>query len=180
MTADRIAAACGEARKLGLRAMAHAHASERARAAILAGCTTIEHGTLLDDATLESMAARGVYFDPNFLVLHNYLDNKAEVSGHWQLQRAGVRLYGKGAAAVWPARMAATPNNYRVRDGGDSPMDALASETSVAAESLGMSDRIGPLEDWEGADIVTVDGNPLDDITAVRRVVFVMRHESVV
>src|ERR1035437_8631664 len=58
--------------------MVHAHASEGARAAIMAGCTTIEHGTFLDDATLNLMAARGVYFDPNFLVLHNYLDNKAK------------------------------------------------------------------------------------------------------
>ena len=53
---------------------------------------------------------------------------------------------------------------YRVRDGGDSPMDALLSGTSVAAESLGMADRIGSLAEGKEADIVAVDGNPLDDI----------------
>ena len=53
---------------------------------------------------------------------------------------------------------------YRVRDGGDSPMDALLSGTSVAAESLGMADRIGSLAEGKEADMVAVDGNPLDDI----------------
>jgi imidazolonepropionase-like amidohydrolase len=53
---------------------------------------------------------------------------------------------------------------YRVQDGGDSPMDALLSGTSVAAESLGMADRIGSLAEGKEADMVAVDGNPLDDI----------------
>ena len=99
MTADQIDAACGEARKVGLRAMVHAHASEGARAAIMAGCTTIEHGTFLDDATLELMAARGVYFDPNFLVLHNYLDNKAKFLGIGNYNEQGFAYMEKGAAA---------------------------------------------------------------------------------
>src|ERR1017187_3808399 len=68
---------------------------------------------------------------------------------------------------------------YRVRDGGDSPMDALLSGTSVGAESLGMADWIGSRAEGKEADIVAVDGNPLDDITAVRRVVFVMKHGRV-
>ena len=53
---------------------------------------------------------------------------------------------------------------YRVQDGGDSPMDALLSGTSVAAESLGMADRIGSLAEGKEADMVAVDGNPLDDV----------------
>jgi len=65
---------------------------------------------------------------------------------------------------------------YRVKDGGDKPMDALMSGTSMAAESLGMGDRIGAVAAGMEADLVAVEGNPLDDITAVRRVVFVMRH----
>jgi len=62
-----------------------------------------------------------------------------------------------------------------VKDGGDKPMDALMSGTSVAAESLGMADKIGSLAPGMEADLVAVQGNPLDDITAVRRVVFVMK-----
>ena len=135
MTVDQINATCGEAKKLGLRAVVHAHASDGARAAIEAGCTSIEHGTFLDDATLQLMASRGVYFDPNFLVLHNYLENKAEVPGHRQLHRGGICVHGKGASAggrrveagaqgstsrsysaptPWPARTAAMPRSSSI------------------------------------------------------------------
>src|SRR6202789_466299 len=72
MTKEQINAACGEAKLVGLRAAVHAHALHGARASIEAGCTSIEHGTFLDDATLDMMVAHGTYFDPNFLVLHNY------------------------------------------------------------------------------------------------------------
>src|SRR5450759_5442960 len=81
MTPQQIAAACGEAKAQGLRSVVHAHSPDGARAAVMAGCTAIEHGTFRDDATLELMAQRGVYFDPNFLVLHNYLDNKPKLLG---------------------------------------------------------------------------------------------------
>ncbi len=64
---------------------------------------------------------------------------------------------------------------YRVREGHDKPMDALMSGTSVAAESLRMSDKIGTIAAGFEADLVATDGNPLEDITAVRRVVFVMK-----
>jgi len=179
----------------------HAHASEGARAAIMAGCTTIEHGTFLDDATLELMAARGVYFDPNFLVLHNYLDNKAKFLGIGNYNEQGFAYMEKAlplvADVLRRARKAhvkvvlgtdavagahgrnAEEFIYRVKDGGDTPMDALLSGTSVAAESLGMADRIGSLAEGREADLVAVDGNPLDDIAAVRRVVFVMKHGRV-
>lgn len=68
---------------------------------------------------------------------------------------------------------------YRVKDGGDAPMQALVSVMSVAAESLGMGDRVGSIGAGMEADLVATDGNPLDDITAVRRVVFVMKHRGV-
>ncbi len=71
MTVDQVTAACSEAKAVGLRSVVHAHASDGAKAAIVAGCTSIEHGTFLDDATLDLMAERETFFDPNFLVLHN-------------------------------------------------------------------------------------------------------------
>ena len=64
---------------------------------------------------------------------------------------------------------------YRVRDGGQPPMDAIISATSLSAESLRMQDRIGSIARGMEADIIATDGNPLEDITAVRRVVFVMK-----
>ena len=76
MTDEQIQAVCGEAKAIGLRVVVHAIGDEGARAAVLAGCTSIEHGTFLKDDTLDLMAQRGTYFDPNLLVLHNYLDKR--------------------------------------------------------------------------------------------------------
>ena len=197
-TVEQIDAACGEAKAQGLRTIVHAHAADGARAAVLAGCTSIEHGTFLDDATLQLMADRGVYFDPNFLVLHNYLDNKSKFLGIGNYNEEGFAAMEKGLPLVadvyrrarklhlkivlgTDAVAGAHGRNaeefiYRVKDGGDTPMDALMSGTSVAAESLGMAGKIGALAPGMEADLVAVEGNPLDDITAVRRVVFVMKH----
>ncbi len=201
MTQEQIDAACGEAKKVGLRAAVHAHSSDGARASIAAGCTSIEHGTFLDDATLKLMEERGVYFDPNFLVLHNYLENKAKFFGIGNYNEEGFAAMEKGLPLVADvykrARRAhvkivlgtdavagshgrnAEEFIYRVKDGGDTPMDALISGTSMAAESLRMADKIGSLTEGMEADLVGVVGNPLDDITAVRHVVFVMKHGQI-
>jgi imidazolonepropionase-like amidohydrolase len=202
MTADQIRAACGEANKLGLRTLVHAHASDGARTAIEAGCTSIEHGTFLDDATLQLMAAKGTYFDPNFLVLHNYLDNKPKFLGIGNYNEEGFAAMEKGLPLVADVLRRAREAHvkivlgtdavagshgrnaeefiYRVKDGGDTPMDAILSGTSVAAESMRMSDRIGAIAEGLQADLVATAGNPLDDITAVRRVAFVMKGGKVV
>ena len=82
MSDAQIQATCGEASAVGLRSVVHAIGDAGARAAVAAGCTSIEHGTFLTDATLDLMAARGTYFDPNLLVLHNYLDNRDGFSFH--------------------------------------------------------------------------------------------------
>jgi imidazolonepropionase-like amidohydrolase len=144
------------------------------------------------------MASHGTYFDPNFLVLHNYLDNKPKFLGIGNYNDEGFAAMEKGLPLVADVLKRARARHvkivlgtdgvagahgrnaeefiYRVKDGGDSPMDAIASGTSVAAESLGMGDKIGAIAPGMEADLVAVDGNPLDDITAVRRVVFVMKH----
>ncbi len=197
MSAAQIQAACGEAAKVGLRSVVHAHAPDGARASVEAGCTSIEHGTFLDDATLQLMAARGVYFDPNFLVLHNYLDNRPKFLGIGNYTEEGFAAMEKGlplvAEVLRRARKAhvkvplgtdgvagahgrnAEEFIYRVKDGGDTPMDAILSGTSVAAESLRLGDKIGAVAAGMEADLVATAGNPLEDITAVRRVVFVMK-----
>ncbi len=67
----------------------------------------------------------------------------------------------------------------RVRDGGEDPMAAMISATSLAAQSLNLPDEIGSIAPGMQADIIGIDGNPLQDITSVRRVVFVMKHGKV-
>src|SRR5216117_3497707 len=82
LSEDQLRAACGEARAQGRRSVVHAHAAEAARRAVLAGATSIEHGVLLDEATLDLMADHGTFFDPNlYLVFQNYFDNKARFLG---------------------------------------------------------------------------------------------------
>src|SRR5579862_109700 len=165
MSDEQIRAACSEAAALGLRSVVHAHASSGARAAVLAGCTSIEHGALLDTETLQLIASHGVYFDPNFLVWHNYLENKDKFLGIGNYTEEGFAYMQKAIPQMsdvlkrsmalhiklvigTDATAGAHGRNaeefiYRVKDGGDSAMDALISGTSVAAESLGMADRIG-------------------------------------
>src|SRR5207247_1370507 len=82
LSEDKLRAACGEAKAHGRRCVVHAHAAEAARRAVLAGATSIEHGVLLDEATLDLMADHGTFFDPNlYLVFQNYFDNKARFLG---------------------------------------------------------------------------------------------------
>lgn len=193
MTAEQIQAVCQEAKAVGLRSVVHAIGDAGARAAVEAGCTSIEHGTFLSDATLDLMARLGAYFDPNLLVLHNYLDNRASFSFNERqldilekgiaptedvLRRARARklkiVFGTDAVAGSHGRNA-EEFIYRVQDAGEKPMDALISATSVSAEALGLGNEIGTLAAGFQADLVATEGNPLDDITAVRRVAFVMK-----
>jgi imidazolonepropionase-like amidohydrolase len=202
MSTEQIDATCGEAKAQGLRAVVHAHATDGARAAILAGCTGIEHGTMLDDATLDLMRERGVFFDPNFLVLHNYIDNKPKYLGIGNYNDEGFAYMEKALPLVADVLRRARAHHvmivfgtdavagshgrnfeefiYRVKDGGDKPMDAIMSATSVAAASLRMGDKIGTIAPGFEADLVAVEGSPLEDITSVRKVGFVMKGGKVV
>jgi imidazolonepropionase-like amidohydrolase len=199
MTDEQLQAACGEAKSLGLRTIVHAHSAESAKAATLAGCTTIEHGAYVTDEVFDLMAQHGTYFDPNIgLVLQNYLENKEKFLGIGNYNEQGFAFMEKGKGIVLEtfkralkhknlkiiygtdAVAGAHGRNFeefvvRVRDGGQDPMAALVSVTSLSAESLGMQDRIGAIAPGMEADIVAMDGNPLQDVTASRRVVFVMK-----
>ncbi len=193
MTDEQIQAACGEAKAVGLRSLVHSISSKGTTASVLAGCTSIEHGDFLDDKTLALMAEHGTYFDPNFLVLHNYLDLREK----FNFSEASLASLGKAIAPTADVLRRARKHNvkvvfgtdavagahgrnadefiYRVKDGGDSFTQALISATSLAAESIGMGDRIGTIAPGYEADVVATDGNPMDDVTAVRRVVLVMK-----
>ena len=193
MTDEQIQAVCGEAKAVGMRAVVHAIGDSGARAAVLAGCTSIEHGTFLTNETLDLMAQRGTYFDPNLLVLHNYLDKRESFTFTQAqldtlekgiaptidvLERARARnikiIFGTDAVAGSHGRNA-EEFIYRVRDAKEKPMDAIISATSLSAQSLGLGGEIGAVAPGLEADLVAVAGNPLEDITAVRRVVFVMK-----
>ena len=193
MTDAQIQATCSAARAAGLRAVVHAIGDAGARAAVRAGCTSIEHGTFVSNETLDLMVERGTFFDPNLLVLHNYLDNRAHFDFTPQaletleqgiaptvdvLRRARARgvkiVFGTDAVSGAHGRNA-EEFVYRVRDAREPPMEVFRSATSIAADSLGLGSQIGTIAAGYDADLVAVDGDPLTDITAVRKVVFVMK-----
>jgi imidazolonepropionase-like amidohydrolase len=202
LTQAQVDAACGEATSLGKRAIVHAQGPEGARAAVLAGCTSVEHGYRLTDEVLDLMAQHGTYYDPNFgLLLHNYIENKQKFLGIGNFNEKGFEYMEKGIPIGIDTFKRAMSRKikmifgtdvgagglgrnfeefiYRIRDGGQPPMDAIISATSQAAESIRMQDKIGTLAPGLEADIVAVDGNPLNDVTAFRRVVFVMKSGKV-
>lgn len=193
MTDEQIQATCSEATAQGLRSVVHAIGDSGIRASVLAGCTSIEHGNFISDDSLRLMAQRGTYFDPNFLVLHNYLDRLPQFDFNASTEtalRAAIplsadvlkraRKFGVKVVLGTDAVAGAHGRNaeefiYRVKDGGDKPMDALISGTSLAAEALRLGRTVGTVAPGYEADLVAVEGDPLNDITAVRHVVFVMK-----
>ncbi len=200
LSQEQLNAACEEAKKQGLRTLVHAY-REAVRAATLAGCTQIEHGLGATDEDLKLMAEKGTYFDPQAgLLLETYLQNREKYAGtpfypktpeefapmekilplnHELMQRAaktaGLKIvFGTDAVAGAHGRNAEEFID-RVRDGGVSPLAAMVSANSLGAEALGLGGQIGTIAPGFAADLIALDGNPLKDITAVRRVVFVMK-----
>jgi imidazolonepropionase-like amidohydrolase len=198
MTDEQLLAVCGEAKAAGLRTLVHAQSDSAAMAAARAGCTQVEHGSGISAATLAFMAQRGVYLDPNIgLVLQNYVENKPRYLGIGNYTEEGFAFMEKQIPENYPmfkralaakvkmpmgtdAVAGAHGQNARelitrVRDGGQPAMDAIVSATSLAAESLALERQLGALAPGLQADIIAVDGDPLLDITSLRRVTFVMR-----
>jgi imidazolonepropionase-like amidohydrolase len=198
MSYEQVEAACGEAKKLGKRSALHAQSPEGAIMAVRAGCTQVEHGARLSEEAIDMMAKAGTYFDPNNgLLFHNYFEYKPRFLGISNWTEEGYAHMEKARPEGWKwfkralekkvkivFGTDAVPGShgrnseeliFRVKDGGQKPMDAIVSATSVAAEAVGLAGTIGAIAPGMEADIIAVEGDPLQDITAVRRVVFVMK-----
>jgi imidazolonepropionase-like amidohydrolase len=177
-----------EAHTLRRRTAAHAHGAEAAKRAIRAGIDSIEHGTFLDDEALRMMHDKGVFLVPTLATRVGLGSSKFPPAVQAKAERAmaqqdvmvrralalGVRIALGTDAAVYPHGENAREFALLAAD-GMSPAQALMAGTSSAAELLGLKEKIGALKPGMAADIVAVPGNPLDDIGATRRVVFVMK-----
>ena len=190
----QLAAICSEAKAQGLRSVVHAISAQSVRAATLAGCTQIEHGTFVTDDELRLMAQHGTIFDPQVcLVFQNYIDHpdaynfsdsslgplkSAIPAATAMFKRAiatpGLKIvFGTDAVALAHGRNA---DELLCRVGaGQRPMDAIVSATSAGAAALGLGDWLGVISPGFDADLIAVAGDPLMDIGVMRRVVFVMR-----
>lgn len=198
VTQEQLDALCGEARAQGLRTAVHAHGPDSIIASVKAGCGQIEHGLFADAAAIAAMKSADVFFDPNIgLVLQNYLENKDKYLGVGNYTEEGFAFMEKALPGLGPVFRRALEAGLRmplgtdavagahgqnarelmarVKDGGQTPMGAIVSATSLAAESLGLADTIGTLKAGYEADIVGIGGDPTRDITKLKDVRFVMK-----
>lgn len=200
LSQEQLNAACDEAKKQGLRTLVHAY-REAVRAATLAGCMQVEHGLGASDEDLKLMAEKGTYFDPQAgLLIENYIQNKSRFAGtpffpkteegfasmaeilpmNRELMRRAAKIPGLKIVFGTDAVAGAHGRNAeelidRVRDVGLDAMSVMVSANSLGAEALGLGDQIGSIKPGLQADIIALDGDPTKDITAVRRVAFVMK-----
>src|SRR6185295_17108806 len=182
---EQIGAICSEAKTQGLRTVVHAISAQSVRAATLAGCTQIEHGTFVTDAELKLMAEHGTIFDPQVcLVFQNYVDHPdaynftdstlaplkaaiptASAMFAKAIKTPGLKIvFGTDAVALAHGRNA-EELVCRVR-AGQSAMDAIVSATSAGAAALGLGSTIGAIAPGYDADLIATDGDPSRDIAA--------------
>jgi imidazolonepropionase-like amidohydrolase len=197
LSENQLKVLCDEARAVGLRSMVHAYRGQVAAAA-RAGCREIEHATYATVEDLQVAVQAGAFITPQVgLVVQNYIENEARYIGIDGYTTEGmqvmlrdmpedftvctrlVHMTGAKMAFGTDATAGAHGHNAeeligRVQHCGQSPMAALVAANSVSAEAIGMGRELGRLAPGYAADIIALDGNPLEDITAVRRVVFVM------
>ena len=176
---------------------AHAHGAEGMKRAVRAGVRSIEHGTLMDAETMRLMKKHGTYYVPT-ISAGEFVAEKAKVDGYYpeiirpkaakigpqikitlsKAYKAGVKIaFGTDSGVSYHG------NNGRefqyMVEAGMQPMETIQSATKVAAELLGNSDTFGTVEAGKAADIIAVKGNPVEDITILQNVSFVMKGGTV-
>ncbi|MCI0634533.1 MAG: amidohydrolase family protein [Actinobacteria bacterium] len=186
---DEIRAAVEEAGHKGLKVAAHAHSTEGIKSAVRAGVASIEHGTYVDDEGLRLMKERGTYlvadiYDAEWIrqaagYPRDFADKQPEGD---EIQRQnfkkaaqmGVRIAYGTDAGVYPHGFNARQFAWQVRY-GQTPMEAIRSATIHAADLIGRGNEAGALEPGKWADLIAVRGDPLQDVSLLEKVVFVMK-----
>lgn len=184
MTPEEMSAVVDEAGRRHRPVAAHCYGDEAARQAIRSGVRSIEHGLFLDEETFRMMKEKGVWYCPTLTAYRtSYDEQKTEAwkkvaDGHREsfrrALRLGVRIASGSDAGDFPHGGAGRELELMV-EYGMTPIEAIRAATLGGAALLGWQDRVGVLARGFLADVVAVDGNPLSDIAAVRRVRFVMK-----
>ena len=192
-----IRAAVEEAALYGTHVAAHAHGAEGIKRAVRAGVRSVEHGSLMDDEAIDLMASRGTYLVADIyngdwiaeegarggwsadVIRKNEETTGAQREGFEKAVKAGVAIAYGTDSGVYPHAWAGRQFAYMVRH-GMTPMEAIRSATVVASELMGRQDRVGSIAPGKFADLVAVPGDPLEDISVLEDVGFVMKGGVVV
>lgn len=192
-TDEELKAIIETAKDYGMHTAAHAHGTEGMKRAVLAGITTIEHGTKMSTEVMDLMKQKGTYYVPT-ISAGKFVADKAKEPGYYhplvvpkaleigpQIQNTFREAYKRGVkiafgtdAGVYPHGDNGKEFGYMV-EAGMPAMETIKSATIVAATMLGMSDKIGTLEVGKLADVVATDDNPLKNIATMATVSFVMK-----
>jgi imidazolonepropionase-like amidohydrolase len=196
-TLEEMKAIVADAHRLGRKVAAHAHGAQGVIWASEAGVDSIEHGHLMNDAAIATLKKNGTYLVPTLYLTDWHREHAVEAHlpdfakdkmilvsqvGKANAKKAiaaGVKIGMGTDAAVYPHGLNAHELAVYVSL-GMSPLQAIQSATINDADLLGWSDKVGTIEPGKWADIIAVDGNPLDDITTLQRVKFVMKGGEVV
>ena len=191
-TLEELKAIVADAHRLGRKVAAHAHGAQGILWASEAGVDSIEHGSYIDDAGIAEMKKNGTYLVPTLYLADWFFENAERIhvpaemiaKGHAVMPVArkniahafasGVKVAFGTDAAVYPHGLNAREFAVMVKL-GLSPLQSIQAATINAADLLGWKDKVGAIEAGKWADIVAVDGDPLQDVTTLERVKFVMK-----
>lgn len=195
---DELEAIVATARDYGFQVAAHAHGAEGMKRAIRAGVHSIEHGTFMDDEAIELFVQHGTWYVPTLLA-GAYVAEMAEVDGFFpeivrpkaraigpQIQDTFARAVRSGVRVAFGTDSGVSPHGRNAEEfalmvgAGMEPMEAIRSATLRGAELLGIDDELGTVEEGKIADLVAVEGDPLEDITRLEHMAFVMKEGAVV
>jgi imidazolonepropionase-like amidohydrolase len=196
-TPEELKAIVETAHGLGRKVAAHAHAAAGIKNAVLAGVDSIEHGSYIDDALIQLMKERGTYLVPTVYLEDWILENMQSLA--WTPNtmekaktvipiarknvsyafRSGVKVAFGTDAGVYPHGLNGHEFSKMVKM-GLAPLQAIRAGTVNAADLLGWADKVGTLEPGKWADIIAVDGDPIQDVTTLERVKFVMKGGEVI
>jgi imidazolonepropionase-like amidohydrolase len=185
------------ARDYGYKVAAHAHGKEGMRRAILAGVATIEHGTYMDEEIFALMKQHGTVYVPT-ISAGAFVSEMSQVEGFYPeivrpkaaaigalIQGTFARAYAAGVPIAFGTDAGVFPHGDNAREfelmteGGMPMTEALVAATRSAARVLDLGAEIGSIVPGKRADIIAVDGNPLEDVSSMRRVAFVMKDGQV-
>ena len=196
-TLEEVKAICETAKDYGMTVAAHAHGDEGMQRAIKGGVTTIEHGTLMSDETMEMMTQYKAYYVPT-ITAGKFVAENAQIKGYYpdvivpkaldigpKIQGTFAKAYKKGVAIAFGTDAGVFPHGQNAKEfgymveAGMPAMEAIQSATTTNAKVLGLSDKIGVIAKGFVADIVAVNENPLENIHTLENVIFVMKDGKV-